>query len=60
MVKTVGCFCRGAPTLMFDRILNAILSEKVSTTGVKQVNLELPLIPNSINSHQAQNNKMKF
>ena len=27
---------------MFDRILNAILSERVSTTGVIQENLELP------------------
>ena len=28
-VKAVGCFWKGAPSLMFDRILNATLSEKV-------------------------------
>ena len=33
-VKAVGCFCRGALPLMFWRILNATLSEKVSTTGL--------------------------
>ena len=59
-VKAVGCFCRGAPSLMFGGILNATLSEKVSTTGVTQENLELPLLPNSLDSHQTQNNKMKF
>ena len=59
-VKTVGCFCRGAPSLMFARILNATLSEKVSTTGVTQDNLELPLLPNSLDLHQTQNSKMKF
>ena len=59
-VETVGCFCRGAPSLMFGGILNAILSEKVSTTGVTQENLELPLLPNSLDSPQTQNNKMKF
>ena len=59
-VKAVGCFCRGAPSLMFDRILNATLSDKVSTTGVTQENLELPLTPNSFDSHQTENNKMKF
>ena len=48
-----------APSLMFDRILNATLSQ-VSTTGVTQENLELPLLPNSLDSHQTQNNKMKF
>ena len=46
--KAVGCFCRGAPSLKFGRILNATLSEKVSTTGVTQENLELPLLPNSL------------
>ena len=44
---------------MFNRILNTTLSEeKVSTTGVTQGNLELPLPPNSLDSHQTQNNKM--
>ena len=28
-VKAVGCFWKGAPSLMFDRILNATLSEQV-------------------------------
>ena len=45
---------------MFGGILNATLSEKVSTTGVTQENLELPLLPNSLDSHQTQNNKIKF
>ena len=44
---------------MFHRILNAIQSEKVSTPGVIQENLKLPLLPNSLDSHQAQNDKMK-
>ena len=34
--------------------------EKVSTTGVTQGNLELPLPPNSLDSHQTRNNKMIF
>ena len=47
-VKAVGCFRRGAPSLMFDKILNVTLSkEKVSTTGVTQGNLKLLLRPNS-------------
>ena len=45
---------------MFDGILNAILSEKVSITAVVQQNFELPLLSNSLDSHQRQNNKMKF
>ena len=60
MVKAVGCFCKGALSLMFDGILNVTLSENVSTTGVIQVNLELPLLPNSLDSHQTQTNKIKF
>ena len=42
---------------MFGGILNATLSEKVSPTGATH---ELPLLPNSLDSHQTQNNKMKF
>ena len=57
-VKAVGCFCGGAPSLIFDRIVNATLSEKVSTTGVTQGNLELLLPPSSFDSHETQNNKM--
>ena len=53
-VKAVGCFCRGAPLLMFDGILNATLSEKVSGV-VTQENLELPLLPNSLHSNQKSN-----
>ena len=35
-VNVVGCFCRGAPLLMFDGVLNATWSEeKASTTGVE-------------------------
>ena len=45
---------------MFDRILNATLPERFSTTGVIQENLKLPLLPNSLDSHQTQNNKTKF
>ena len=51
-VKVVGCFRGGAVSLMFDRILNAILSEeKVSTIRVTEGNLELHLSPNSLDSH---------
>ena len=47
-VKVVGHFRRRTPSLMFDRILNATLSEeKVSTTVVTQGNIEFPLPPNS-------------
>ena len=53
-VKPVGCFRRRAPVLMFDGILNVAPSEEVSTTGVTQENLELPLLPNSLDSHQTQ------
>ena len=49
-----------APSLMFGEILNATLSGKVSITGVKQENVELPLLPNSLDSHQTQNNEIKF
>ena len=45
---------------MFDGILNATLSEMVSTTGVTQENLELSLPLHSLDSHQTQNIKMKF
>ena len=47
-VKPIGCFRTGAPSLMFDGILNVTLSEEVSTTGVTQGNLELPLPPDSL------------
>ena len=51
----VGCFRRGAPSLMFDGILNVTPSEeKVPTTGVTQGNPELLLRPNSPDSHQTQ------
>ena len=53
-VNSVGCFRRGATSLMFDGILNATLSEEPYTTGVKQGNLELSLPPNSLDSHQIQ------
>ena len=48
LVKPVGCFRTGAPSLMFDGILNVTLSEEVSTTGVTQGNLKLPLPPDSL------------
>ena len=49
----VDCFSRGAPSLMFDAKCDA-LSAGVSITGVIQGNLELPLPPNSLDSHQRQ------
>ena len=39
-------------SLMYDRILNVTLSEELFTTGITQRNLELPLPPNSLDSHQ--------
>ena len=53
-VKPVDCFRRGAPSLMFDGFLNVTLFEKVSTTGVTQGNLKLPLPLGSLDSHQTQ------
>ena len=51
-VKVIGCFHGGAVSLMFDKILNATLPEEsVSTTRVTQENLQLPLPPNSLDSH---------
>ena len=53
--KAVGCFHRGAASLMFDGVLNGTLSEKkVSTAGVTQGNLELLLSPNSPDLTQTQ------
>ena len=45
---------------MFGEILNATLSGKVSITGVIQENFELPVLPNSLDLHQTQNNEIKF
>ena len=54
-VKAIGCFRRGAPSLMFEGLLNVTLSEeKISTAGVVQGNLELLLRPNSPDSHQTE------
>lgn len=39
---------------MFDRVLDASLSEMASTTAVTQGNLELPLPPTSLDSHQTK------
>ena len=50
-VKSVDCFRIGALLLMFDGFLNMTLWEEVSTTGVTQGNLELPLPPDSHDSH---------
>ena len=48
-VKAVGCFRGGAMSLMFDRILNATLSEeKFSIFGVTQGNLKLLLPTDSL------------
>ena len=54
-VKAIGCFRRGALSLMFNGILNVTLSEEVSTTVVTQGNLEVLLRPNSPDSHQKRN-----
>ena len=44
-VKATGCFYRGAQSLMFDRFLNATLSEQgVPTTGVSPPCLQILLI----------------
>ena len=53
-------FLQGSSVTDVWGILNATLSEQVSTTAVTKENLELPLLPNSLDSHQTQNNKMKF
>ena len=54
-VKAVECFHRGAPSLMFDGILNVTLSEKkASNTGVTQGNLKFLLRTDSPDSHQTQ------
>ena len=60
MFKVVGCFRRGAPSLMFDGILNVTLSEKVSTTRATQRNLDLLLRPNFPDSHQTQIQEYKI
>ena len=49
-VKSIDCFRRGAPSLMFDRILNVTLSDELLTTGVTQGNLDIPLLPKSLDS----------
>ena len=53
-VKPVYCFQREAASLMFDGFLNVTICEEVSTTGVIQGNLELPLPPDFLDSHQSQ------
>ena len=45
---------------MFEQILNVTLPEELFTTGFTQGNPELLLPPNSLDSHQIKNNKMKF
>ena len=39
---------------MLDGVLNLTLSEEVYTTEVTQGNLELPLLPDSLDSYQTQ------
>ena len=56
----VGCFSRGASSLMFDWILNVTLPGELFTTGFTQGNLELFLPPNSLDSHQIKNNMVKI
>ena len=53
-VKLIGCFRRGAPSFMFDGILNVSLSEAVPTTEITQENLELSVPPDFLDSHQTQ------
>ena len=47
-------FCTEAPSLMFGRILNVTFSEELSATGVTQGNFELTMPPDSLDSHQTQ------
>ena len=51
---------QGSSATDVDWVLNATLSEKVSTTGVTQENPELSLPPHSLDSHQTQNSEIKF
>ena len=53
-VRPVGCFRRGASSLVSDAIRNVTQSEEFSTTRVTQEYLELPRPPNSLESHQTQ------
>ena len=53
-LKRISCFCSGAPSLMFDRILSVTLSEEIFATGNTKWNLEHSLLPNSLDSHQTQ------
>ena len=55
LVKLVSCFYRGALSLIFEMWLNVTLPVELFTTGVAQRNLEFPLPPNSVDSHQTQN-----
>ena len=48
----VDRFRRGASLLILDGILNVTLPEELFTTRVTQGNLELPLPPNSLDSHK--------
>ena len=45
---------------MFEQILNVNLPEELFTTSFTQGNPELLLPPNSLDSHQIKNSKMKF
>ena len=69
-LQAVGYFRQRAPLWMFDRILNATLSnnslyssQKIrepSITGVTKRNLGLTLLPNSLDLHQTQNQKLNY
>ena len=54
LVKPVDYFRRGSPSLMFDGFLNVTLCEEVSIILVTQGNLKLPLLLDSVDSHQTQ------
>ena len=45
---------------MFEQILNVSLPEELFTTSFTQGNPELLLPPNSLDSHQIKNSKLKF
>ena len=54
-VKIIACFRRGTSLLLFGKVLSAALSKvEVSNTCVTQGNVELPLPPISLDSHQTQ------
>ena len=60
LVKTVGCFNRGAPSLMFDGILNMILClRRFPPLGLHKGILNSPCFLILLIHPKHRNNKMK-